>query len=60
MRVFKKAVLTYEESDLFNKFTMLLRKLQDELEGENMDDLLENISNLETQVADVWDDFDAE
>ena len=60
MRILKKVVLSYEENNLFDKFTTLLEELKVNLANEDMDGLWTDIDTLETQVMDVWDNFDEE
>ena len=60
MKVIKKCILSCEESNLFGKFYELLGKLKDNLKNEDMDELWDEIDQLETQVSDVWGNFDEE
>ena len=60
MKLIKKCVLSSEENNLFDKFYELLGKLKDNLKNEDMDELWDEIDQLETQVSDVWGNFDEE
>lgn len=61
MRVIKKIVLSHEENNLFDNFTTLLKELKANLTNEDdMDGLWTDIDELETQVFNVWDNFEEE